>query len=644
MTLDPRPPDRGPAQSRPHGHLGVLKVVVLLTFALLTLRLANMQIVNGAEYRERAANNHIQSQQILPSRGLIYDRNGEALVENVGVYTATLLPEFLPNVTTADTWQDQRWKIYGHLEDMLGVSALALDTQVREAEAADVGYRAIAVKTNLTQEEALMLSEAEVDLPGVTLTVTPGREYTGGDAFSPILGYIGPQTAEEWDRFQHEGYEFNQPVGKTGVELRYEKDLRGKAGVSANEVDADGDLINVLDTVPPTPGNSLRLAIDAEMQRYVENLLLTAMGSPAYRATKASAVVMDVETGEVLSIVSVPGWDNNIFGNLRERSDEYLDLIEDPRKPLLNQAINPASPGSTFKLITAAAALQEGNATPNTTRNIPTVVKEFVGENGTVYPYFDWRAHGPIDLYEAIAWSSNLYMFQISCGFPDEGIKGLGDDVYDSARLLAFYARSFGLGRETGIDIPGEVAGIIPTPEWKRESRSDPEIFHPEDAEWYHADTCFTSVGQGDVLATPLQIAVMTAAVANNGKVLVPHVVDAVLSPEGEVVREIPTQFDQVPVSDEHLEAVRVGMLRSVQDGAGSRASQPGLDIAGKTGTSEFVLPDGRVDEHAWFTGFYPYYDPQIAVTVYFDLGIGGNDAAPIAGRIFSYYAENMQP
>ena len=226
MTLDPRPPDRGPAQSRPHGHLGVLKVVVLLTFALLTLRLANMQIVNGAEYRERAANNHIQSQQILPSRGLIYDRNGEALVENVGVYTATLLPEFLPNVTTADTWQDQRWKIYGHLEDMLGVSALALDTQVREAEAADVGYRAIAVKTNLTQEEALMLSEAEVDLPGVTLTVTPGREYTGGDAFSPILGYIGPQTAEEWDRFQHEGYEFNQPVGKTGVELRYEKDLR----------------------------------------------------------------------------------------------------------------------------------------------------------------------------------------------------------------------------------------------------------------------------------------------------------------------------------------------------------------------------------------------------------------------------------
>ncbi len=642
MTLDPRPPDRGPAQSRPHGHLGVLKIVVLVAFGLLTLRLANMQIVHGAEYRERAANNHIQSEQILPARGLIYDRNGQPLVENVGVYTATLIPDFLPNATTADDWQDQRWAIYGHLENMLGVSALAIDTQVRAAEADDISNRAITVKTNLSQDEALMLSEAEVDMPGVTLTISPGRNYTGGNAFSAILGYIGPQTAEEWDRYQHEGYEFNQPVGKTGVELRYEKDLRGSAGVSANEVDAYGNLVNVLGTDPPTPGNSLRLSIDADLQNYVADLLAKAMASPAYRATKAAAVVMDVNTGEVLSMVSIPDWDNNIFGDLRERSDEYLALLDDPRKPLLNQAINPAAPGSTFKLITSAAALQEGNATVNTTRDIESVVKEFVGENGVVYAYYDWRPHGFIGFYDAIAWSSNLFMFQISCGFADEGIKGLGDDIYDSARLLAFYARSFGLGRETGIDIPGESAGIIPTPEWKRESRSDLSIFNPEDQDWYHADTCFTAVGQGDDLATPLQIAVMTSAVANGGKVLTPHVVNAILSPEGEVVREIPTQYDQVPVSEENLAAVRIGMHKSVQYGAGVLASSNQIDIAGKTGTSEFVLPDGTVDEHAWFTGFYPYDDPQVAVTVYFDLGIGGNDAAPIAKRILEYYDEHV--
>jgi penicillin-binding protein 2 len=288
--------------------------------------------------------------------------------------------------------------------------------------------------------------------------------------------------------------------------------------------------------------------------------------------------------------------------------------------------------------------LEEGNATPETGRNIPSVIKEFVGENGVIYAYYDWRAHGYVNFYSAIAYSSNLYMFQISCGFSDEQIKGLGDDVFESARLLAFYARAFGLGRETGIDLPGESAGIIPTPEWKRESRSDLTIFNPEDQDWYHSDTCFTAVGQGDVLATPLQIAVMTAAVANNGKVLVPHVVEAILSPDGDVVRTIPTQFDEVPVSDENLAHVRRGMHESVTYGAGELAAVAGLDIAGKTGTSEFVRPDGTVDEHAWFTGFYPFSQPEIAVTVYFDLGIGGVQAAPIAGRIFQYYADNVAP
>jgi penicillin-binding protein 2 len=295
-------------------------------------------------------------------------------------------------------------------------------------------------------------------------------------------------------------------------------------------------------------------------------------------------------------------------------------------------------------LITTSAALEEGNATPSTYRFVGSIVKEFVGENGVIYPYYDWRAHEDLNLYSAIAWSSNLYMFQISCGFSDEHIKGLGEDVYDSARLLSFYARAFGLGRETGIDIPGESEGIMPTPEWKRESRSDLEIFNPEDQEWYHSDTCFTAVGQGDVLATPIQIATMTAAIANGGRVLVPHVVEAILSPEGEVVRTIPVQYDEVPVSDENLAHVRRGMHESVSYGAGSLAAVAGLDIAGKTGTSEFVLPDGRIDEHAWFTGFYPFTEPEIVVTVYFDLGIGGNDAAPIAARIFDYYAENVAP
>lgn len=635
-VLDSKPPSAGYSRTRPHGNLRVLRIAVLALFGLLVLRLANMQIVNGAEYAERARNNHIQAQQILPARGLIYDRNGEPLVQNVGVYTATIIPEFLPNPALSGG-EEKRRAIYLHLENMLGVPALETQARVAQAEAEAEGLseRPLTIKKHLTHEEALMLAEAEHDMPGVTLTVESGRGYIGGNAFSGILGYIGPQTAEEWARLRYEGYAFNQPVGKTGVESRFERELRGQAGQSANEVNAEGDIINVLDTDEPVAGNSVRLAIDAGLQRYIESLLLDTMD----RATRAAVVVMDAQTGTIYALVSIPGYDNNIFGNLEERGDEYEALIEDPRKPLLDQALNPAAPGSTFKLITASAALQEGGITPNTTRNVPSLVKEFIGENGVVYSYFDWRAHGLIDLYDAIAWSSNLYMFQISCGFSDEGIKGLGDDIHDSAYRLSYYARGFGLGKQTGVDIGNDAAGIIPNPEWKAQVHADD---NPEDREWYHSDTCFTAVGQGDVLATPLQIARMTGAVANGGKLLKPRVVSEIVSADGEVLKTFEPEWETVPVDPKHLNDVRIGMHKSVLEGAGELAYQPGLDIAGKTGTAEFYRPDGVLDEHAWFTGFYPYDNPKVVVTVYYDLGIGGVQAAPVAGRIFSYFDQNV--
>jgi len=500
----------------------------------------------------------------------------------------------------------------------------------------------ILVKTHLTKEEALKLEEASADMPGLSLSVAPGRNYVGGDSFSHLLGYIGAQTPEDVKALAHDGYAFNEPVGKAGVESRYEKDLRGQIGLTANEQDAHGNLIDVLKTVDPVPGNSLKLSIDLGLQQYVYDLLSNSLGA----AKVAAAVVMSPKTGAVYALVSVPGYDNNMFSDLKNRAAEYDALASDSRRhPLLNQALTESAPGSTFKLITASAALQEGTITPATSWNVPSTILEVKGENGLPYYLYDWRAHGWVNLTGAIAWSSNIYFYMASCGILGQ-TKGLGKNAEESAVILGYYARGFGLGQPTGIDVDGgEMPGVIPSPQQKKLVHTGPG-FNPDEANWWYADTCFMGIGQQDVTASPLQIARMTAAVANGGKLLTPHVVEEILGPNGSVLRAIRPESKQVPVSAENLAAVRLGMHGSATDGVGSRAAQPGIDIAGKTGTAQFgpVKPDGTQDQHAWFTGFAPYDDPEVVVTVYYDLGVGSENAAPIAGQIFKYFMNQVRP
>ena len=621
-----------PSRNRPHGNLGVLRLAVIGLFAILTGRLVSMQIVDGSEYARRARENHIRSTNLLPARGLIFDRKGEQLVNNVGIYTATIVPEFLPKK------QEERTAIYLWMERNLGVPALEIQQRVKEAEADKLQGQPISVQKYLTKEQAILLEEASNGMPGVSLTITPGRDYRTNESFSHILGFVGPQTAEDYREFKKKGYQLNERVGKGGLESRYEADLRGSAGVSANEVDAQGHLIQSLKTQDAVPGSGLRLSIDKGLQEYVWDLL---EGSKQ-EATVAAAVVMSPKTGEVYALVSYPSFDNNIFAEADVRGDEYEALLRDPRHPLLNQALSRAAPGSTFKLITAAAALQEGRITPQTTRNVPNKDLEIKTETGEVDYLRDWKAHGLVDLYSGIAWSSNIYFFQASCGILGEN-KGLGKDSEDSAVRLGTYARMFGLGQATGIDIDaGEADGVVPSPEQKRRVHSGSE-FNKEDREWYYSDTCFMGIGQGDVSATPLQIARMTAAVANGGKLLTPRVVSEIVGPDGKTIRQTKVEAKQVPVSAQHLADIRRGMHESVIYGAGARASVRGLDIAGKTGTAEFKLK-GVTYQHAWFTGFAPFDDPEVVVTVYFDLGVGGDKAAPVAGRILDYFFQHVKP
>ncbi len=629
----------GTSRNRPHGNMAVLRIAILGLFLVLGIRLAQMQIVDGANYAERSRENHIVQKNILPTRGLITDRNGEPLVENVGVYSATILPETLPDK------EADRYQIYLKLQELVGVSPLEVKAKVDDAIEAGKDYIAITVANNLPKDKALALDEASVDMPGVSLAITPGRKYIGGDVFSHILGYIGPQFAEDAARLKGQNYQLNEPVGKDGLEARYEADLRGTVGFTAVEQDAYGHQIEALQSKDPVPGNSLKLSIDAGLQRYIGELLQDSLADTSGTwgdATVAAAVVMDPVTGEILAMNSLPTYDNNIWAESKIRGAELDRLAHDNKTyTLLNKALSAAAPGSTFKLVTASAGLEEGNVTANTTHCIPKTL-EFKGDNGVLYPLEDWRAHGCISLVDAIAWSSNIYMFETAGGLTQENIPGLGKDPETSAVILADWARNFGFGQPTGIDIGGEASGRIPTPDWKRRIYSGPE-FNSNDREWFISDTYFTAIGQGNVLATPLQVTRMTAAIANGGKLVTPHVVNEVVSPDGKTVRKIETQYQDVGLSKSTIQTVRQGMWGSVNYGAGARANIPQAVVAGKTGTAEFFKPDGTKSQHAWFTGFAPYDNPEVVVTVYFDIGVGGDKAAPTAAKILQYYFDNVK-
>jgi penicillin-binding protein 2 len=620
--------------------VAVLRGLILLLFAIITVRLVEMQLVRGEEFAERARENHIVRQNILPTRGLIVDRNGEPLVRNVGVYSATILPEMLPESPEA------RYRIYLRLQELIGVSPLMVQTRVEEAVAAGRDFIAIRIATNLPREAALALEEAAVDLPGVSLEVTPGREYVAGPEFSHILGYIGPQTAEEARVLRPRGYQLNEPVGKTGIEAWYESELRGRIGYTAAEQNARGRLINLLGRQDPVPGKTVRLNIDAGLQEFVAALLKRSMpdnGAGWGDATQAAAVVLNPKTGQVYALVTIPTYDNNIYADAERRAAELERIQNDTVTfTLLNKALNPAAPGSTFKLVTAVAALAEGTVTPATSFQIGCSL-DIRGENDIIYNYPDWRCHNMrMDVRAAISWSSNIFFF-LAAGGDLEERRGLGRNVETSGAVLATWARKFGFGRPTGIDLFGESPGRVPDPQWKRRTKVGAG-FGPWENEWFLGDTYNAAIGQGDVLATPLQVARMTAAIANGGTLPVPHVAGAIIGHEGEVVRTIAPAGEKIDVDPRWLQVVREGMLASVADGAGTLAASSRTTVAGKTGTAEFFKPDGTKSQHAWFTGFAPFNNPEVVVVVYFDIGSGGGKAAPVAGQIFDYFMEHVRP
>jgi penicillin-binding protein 2 len=594
----------------------LLHILIVFLFGILTMQLVRMQVFQGDDYRARAENNRLRELQVLPTRGLIYDRNHRLLVENVAKFSAVIVPADLP--TKEET------AVFDRLESVLGIPAQEIAQRVREKRGDGNPYEPIVIKDELDRDTALILKELTSYLPGVDLQVDARRNYLSGELTSHILGYVGRISAEEYAAKRDKGYILNDQLGKTGIELVFEDILRGEAGKKLAEVDASGRQQEVLDSRASQPGQNVVLTLDLELQRKTADVLREFMGT----SDNAAAVVMDVRTGEILSMVSLPTYDNNLFS--KTLSQEDLDaLLNEPAKPLVNHAVAEMyPPGSTFKTITGLAALQEGIATPSTTivsHGYITVPNQY--DPSIVYVFRDWGALGPLDFYGGIAMSSDVYFYYMAGGKQDEGFQGLGEE------RLARYARAFGLGEPTGVDLVGEESpGLVPDAKWKEQAVGEM---------WYVGDTYNFGIGQGYLAVTPLQLVDAIAAIANDGELLRPRLVKEILDSHGNVVTTLAKEVRRrLPVNQEYLAVMREAMRQSVSKGVASTAQVAGLTVAGKTGSAEFgpARADGSHETHGWFVGFAPYENPEIAVVVFIQRGSGFTNAAPAAARIFDYY------
>ena len=569
-------------------------------------------------------------------RGLIYDRDGVLIADNIPLFALTIVPAKLPD--QADELRDYLLL----LERRSGSSFAALESAVERGRASVDPEAPVIVRAGFDRDEAIAIRAATAGVPGVAMISTPVRTYVGADAFAHILGYVSSIPPDEVETYLAAGYPYNGTAGLTGLELRYEEILRGTPAKRLVLVDPAGHETDSIAAITAEPGANLHLSISLTLQQSVAAALADGISAglanvrPEFREDReepqsiGAAVVLDVRTGEVLALVSQPSYDANLFAGVVD-AEEFATLLSDPGRPLIDRAVGEArSPGSTFKPLVALAALEEGVATPSTritSTGAISVQDEF---NPEVFHVFrDWTAHGSLDLYGGISRSSDVYFYYLSGGYTAPG----SDDTFEGLGIerLASYARGGGLGQPTQIDLPGEASGLVPDTAWKAGALGEP---------WVLGDTYTFGIGQGFLTTTPLQMAVLTAAIANGGTLLAPRVVMAV--DDGSGVRKTERIVTgELPVSAETISIVQRAMRQAVSPTGTARAGQPeGLRIAGKTGTAEWgpPYPDGEFDTHGWYIGYGPYEDPEIAVVVYLQQGGGSQHAAPTARAIFEAY------
>lgn len=611
-----------PKKPRIDARIVILHLMIILIFGVLLSQLWRLQIVEGHSYRRLADINRFRVSPVDAPRGVIYDRNKQILASN--------RPSFMVAVVPAAVPEAEKDRIYGELSKLIDVPVSAIADKVAKRRGDD--FTPVGIKTDVDRDVVMRVEERHLKLPGVVVVPVSARLYPYGPLTSHLLGYMLPITEEQLAVRQannkEAGYRAENKIGAAGLEATYELQMRGKPGRKLYEVDATERPVADLRIDSPEAGQNLVLSLDIELQKDVERLLKEGMGE----SLSAVAVVMDPRNGQILSLVSIPSYDNNLFSD-RVKPSDLEKLLNDPRKLMINYAISGTfPPGSTYKLVTAAGALQEGVATADTVINCPgalIIPNEYNPALPARLPC--WGVHGPQDFVKGLTNSCDVYYWTLGGGtkdFPGLGVERLGK-----------WARLLGYGAPTGIDLPGELSGLVPTSEWKQDTL---------DEVWVKGDTYNMAIGQGFVLATPLQVANVTNAIANGGRLLKPRLVAALTDSDDKLIRSPePEEIRRLPIDKKNLELIREGMKGVPLNDDAIKHNTPELKIAGKTGTAEFPgIRDakGILPTHGWFTAYAPYDNPQVTVTVFVQRGGGPGTALPIAMKIMRRYFNYPEP
>ncbi len=583
--------------------LSVLQYLVAVAFGGLAIGFWIFQIAQHERFAEMAENNHIRRLPLPAPRGVLFDRNGRILVENQNSFNIALVRE-----QTRDL--DQTLHI---VAAATGVDEATLRDTVNRRRR-EPSYRPIVLIENASPEQVIAVRARQWELPGVFYQEVPTRKYPASDMAAHLFGYVGEITEAQLTRPEYEGAESGAVVGQAGVELAYNRMLMGREGSKMVVVNSVGREIRELRKDDPSEGRRLQLTIDADLQKATEDGFSIAEFNGA-------AVVLDPRNGEVLSFLSRPAFDPNAFAVGIDRAT-WAALNADELKPLQNRALQGRySPGSTFKMAVGLAGLEEGIITPDFKVNCSGGAN-FYGR------YFKcWRkgGHGVVDLRRAIEQSCDVYFYTVG------NMLGV-DRIHKWATLL-------GLGVKSGIDLPNELTGLVPSTAWKATTR---------EKKWYAGETISVAIGQGQVSVTPVSLAVYAATLANGGTRVSPHLLKAVDEGNGWKPVPAPPPQSTIEVTPEKLQAIRDGMWGVVNGGGtGGRARIPGHDVCGKTGTSQVISNQGRLAaarsgkdlrDHGWFVFFAPRDNPEIAGVVFVEHGVHSANAAQIAHHILDTY------
>ncbi len=597
LTTSDEPKDVLATPEEPRS-LGSLIAMIGIVTAILGLRLIDLQIIEGTRNRVLAEGNRIRTREIRPPRGEIRDKNGIVVASNVVEYTLELYPAELPRKVA------ERETIFTSLEQVTGQNLTAVRAQIDQQGLTSL--EPMTLIESVERDQALLWEVLLADLPGVSVTKLPRRQYAALLGLGHVLGYVGRLSEDDqarWPETSLAAY-----VGKSGLEYQYEADLQGTPGEDRIEVDAKGRVERTLAQLPPTPGKTLTLTLDTRLEESLMHRLREA--SQGFESNKAAAVVIDVHTGGILAMASLPSFDPNSFVRA-DQKDDRAALLTNPDLPLLNRAVLGTYPsGSTIKPVIAAAALSEGTITPKTTLDTSAGVIQ-IGQ----WRFPDWKVHGITDVRRALAESNDIFFYAVGGGY--EHIPGLGVD-----RLHSWLDR-FGFGKKTGIDLPSEAKGLVPDSAWKQDRLHEA---------WYIGDSYHLAIGQGFFLTTPLQLAAAIATIANNGLPVTPHLMETLKDPTGVTqVYQSPATSPAI-VTPTVIATIQEGMRLTVTDGTARSLQELPVSVAGKTGTAQF----GSTNQtHSWFVGFAPAQEPQIAFAFVVEGGGESSDTAVPAAKAF---------